>query len=93
MNRLISSIFCPCVELLIDFFRVSAFYGSRQQAPNLASKQSSGMFFGATHIPNYSCLLSAFSDGTTDFGDFVTQIKIVLSLSDLVNHPSGDMYR
>ena len=61
------------------------------QAPNLAPQQSSSMFSGATGMPNYSCLLPAPFDGTTDFEDFVTQFNSVASLSDWENHPSGDL--
>ena len=61
------------------------------QAPNVASQQSSSMSSGATVMPNYSCLLPAPFDGTTDFEDFVTQFNSVASLSDWENHPSGDL--
>ena len=61
------------------------------QAPNVASQQSSSMSFGATVMPNYSCLLPTPFDGTTDFGDFVTQFTSVASLSKWENHPSGDL--
>ena len=61
------------------------------QAPNVASQQSSGPSSGATVMPNYSCLLPAPFDGTTDFQDFVTQFNSVASLSDWENHPSGDL--
>ena len=61
------------------------------QAPNVASQKSSSMSSGATVMPNYSCLLPAPFDGTTDFEDFVTQFKSVASLSDWENHPLGDL--
>ena len=61
------------------------------QAPNVASQQSFSMSSGATVMPIYSCLLPAPFDGTTDFGDFVTQFTSVVFLSDWKNHPSGDM--
>ena len=60
------------------------------QAPNVASQQSSSMSSGATVMPNYSCLLPAPFDVTTDFEDFVTQFNSVAPLSDWENHPSGD---
>ena len=59
------------------------------QAPNVASQQSSSMSPGATVIRNYSCPLPAPFDGTTDFDDFVTQFNSVASLSDWGNHPTG----
>ena len=37
------------------------------QAPNVASQQSSSMSSGATVKPNYSCLLHALFDGTANF--------------------------
>ena len=61
------------------------------QAPNVASQQSSSMSSAATVMPNYSCLLPAPFDGTSDFEDFVTQFNSVASLSDWENHPSGDL--
>ena len=61
------------------------------QTPNVASQQSSSMSSGATVMPNYSCLLHAPFDGTTDFEDFVTLFNSVASLSDWENHPSGDL--
>ena len=62
------------------------------QASNLVTEQSSSMSTGATVLPNYSLLLPAPSDGTTGFGDFVTQFNFVASLSDWQNQPSGDMH-
>ena len=61
------------------------------QAPNVASQQSSCMSSGATIMPDYSCLLTAPFDGTTNFDDFVTQFTSVASLSDWGNHPSDDL--
>ena len=49
------------------------------------------MSSGATVMPNYSCLLPAPFDGTTDFEDFVTQSNSVAFLSDWETHPSGDL--
>ena len=49
------------------------------------------MSSGARVLPNYSCLLPAPFDGTTDFEDFVTQFNSVASLSDWESHPSGDL--
>ena len=60
-------------------------------APNVASQQSSSMSSGATVMPNYSCLLPAPFDGTTDFEDFVTQFNSIASLSDFENQPLGDL--
>ena len=42
-------------------------------------------------MPNYSCLLPAPFDGTTDFEVFATQFNSVASLYDSENHPSGDL--
>ena len=39
-------------------------------------------------MPNYSCLLPAPFDGTTDFEDFVIQYNSVASLPDWENNPS-----
>ena len=52
------------------------------QAPNVASRQSSSMSSGCTVMPNYFCLLPTLFDGTTDFEDFVTKFNSGASLSD-----------
>ena len=49
------------------------------------------MSFGATVMPNYSCLLPAPFNGTTEFEDFVTQLNSVVSLSDWAKQPSDDL--
>ena len=59
------------------------------QAPNVASQQSSSTSSGATVMPKHSCSLPAPCDGTTDFDDFLTHFNSVASLSDWQNHASG----
>ena len=72
----------------MDFF--SYFLWIPSIKPQTWHRKSSNMSSGATVMPNYSCLLPALLDGTTDFEDFVTQFNSVASLSDWENHPSGN---
>ena len=76
----------------VCFYSLSPFsLGPDDQAPNMASQQSSSMSCAATLMANYSCFLPAPFDGTTDFQDFVTQFNSVFSLSDWENQLSGDL--
>ena len=65
--------------------------GPDDQAPNVASQQSSSMSSRATVKPNYSCFLLVPFKGTTDFENFATQFNSIDSLSDWEQQPSGDL--
>ena len=61
------------------------------QASSAALQRTSCMFSGATVMPKHFWFLPAPFDGTTRFEDFITQFNSVASLSDWVNHSSGDL--